>query len=1011
MRPYATHYLRSLFFLCLLVVGGISESSAVIVTVGTGTDTTSFSPANRRYAYSAFEAIYTASEIGTSGTIDTIWFQKSSGSTSVNVNYIDIYIKETSATGASSSSSTASYSGGKLYAGYIDNTMSSGWTRIILSTPFNYTGTQNLSILIVKGNETATTSWPNYPVYNCTVTSTNMAAYYFGSSGWSSSFTATTTRRPNIRFSIQNTCAGKPTSGSITGPTAPVCPSVNFTLNGSGATIATGISYQWQSRPVSGTFTNISGATLNTLTTSITASTEYRLITNCSYSAKSDTSAGFTVNPLSAPVIIATGDTTFCSGGSVTLTTTAVSGVSYQWQRGASPISGATTNSYVATTSGVYTLVAYTPSCSGVTSNTKTVTVNPLPTATATALTSTTFCSGDSVILQANTGSGLSYEWQESSSPIAGATGSQLIVKNSGTYRVKVTNTTTGCTNLSSTVSVTVNPSPAKPVIAGDGGATSFCTGSSLTMSTTSVSGVTYQWYNTGGPISGATTNSYTTTIPQTYRLVATQGSCSATSNSIVVTENALPSAGTLPTGTASFCNGDSLKVLASVASGVTYEWQESSTAISGATANTYWVKTAGVYRVKVTNTSTGCSNTSPTLTVTVISPAVPTVSASGPTSFCEGGSVTLNGSIGAGLAPQWQESGVDISAATTTSYTTSSTGDYRLKVTDGVGCSAYSSVIKVKANPLPKTDLTFGATDICFGDSTSIAAPVQPGHKYQWMKGGVDILGATKNPFYASTAGNYAVRIIDSNSCTDTSRPDVTITVKYVAPFSIAPRGNTYFCDGDSVKLSTQEGFTSYQWSFNSTDIPGATDTMIYAKKSGKYYVTVQDPVNGCKAKSKGFNISVIPSPATPAITRTGNLLSTTVTGVTYQWYRNGVPITGADDSTYTVTTNGLYVVEVTNLYGCTSKAGIYVFSVGIDDVDNNGLSYKVYPNPTHDKLFVEAPQGAVITLRDIQGRVVATGKDLSEVDMSSLSQGMYLLMITGKDDRVLAVEKITKY
>src|SRR5207249_8850837 len=85
-----------------------------------------------------------------------------------------------------------------------------------------------------------------------------------------------------------------------------------------------------------------------------------------------------TVNPLPAtPTINAGGPTTFCAGGSVTLTSS--SGTGNQWSLNGSPIGGATNNTYLATASGNYTVVVTTNGCSSAASAATTVTVNPIP--------------------------------------------------------------------------------------------------------------------------------------------------------------------------------------------------------------------------------------------------------------------------------------------------------------------------------------------------------------------------------------------------------------------------------------------------------------------------------------------------------------------------------------------------------------------------------------------------------------------------------------------------------
>src|SRR6185369_7085572 len=100
-----------------------------------------------------------------------------------------------------------------------------------------------------------------------------------------------------------------------------------------------------------------------------------------------------TVNPAPAtPTISAGGPTTFCAGGSVTLTSSSPSG--NQWSLDGNPISSATSQQYVATASGNYT-VQVTNGCASAASAVTTVTVNPAPaTPTITAGGPISFCAG-----------------------------------------------------------------------------------------------------------------------------------------------------------------------------------------------------------------------------------------------------------------------------------------------------------------------------------------------------------------------------------------------------------------------------------------------------------------------------------------------------------------------------------------------------------------------------------------------------------------------------------------
>ena len=116
-----------------------------------------------------------------------------------------------------------------------------------------------------------------------------------------------------------------------------------------------------------------------------------------------------TVNALPAtPVITADGPTTFCAGGSVTLTSSAET--NYLWS------DGETTPSINVNSTGTFTIrVINTNGCQSVTSAATSVIVNPLPvTPTITSDGPTTFCDGGNVSLSA--GAGTSYLWSNGSS-------------------------------------------------------------------------------------------------------------------------------------------------------------------------------------------------------------------------------------------------------------------------------------------------------------------------------------------------------------------------------------------------------------------------------------------------------------------------------------------------------------------------------------------------------------------------------------------------------------------
>ncbi|MBO2007959.1 GEVED domain-containing protein [Hymenobacter negativus] len=88
-----------------------------------------------------------------------------------------------------------------------------------------------------------------------------------------------------------------PTLLTVSGPAAAPCAGASFTLTTTGATAGqSGFSYQWEkSAAGANSFAPISGATNLSLTTSLTASTDYRIVTTCATGGATAPSNIFTV--------------------------------------------------------------------------------------------------------------------------------------------------------------------------------------------------------------------------------------------------------------------------------------------------------------------------------------------------------------------------------------------------------------------------------------------------------------------------------------------------------------------------------------------------------------------------------------------------------------------------------------------------------------------------------------------------------------------------------------------
>ncbi|HEX2899871.1 MAG TPA: PKD domain-containing protein, partial [Bacteroidia bacterium] len=619
------------------------------------------------------------------------------------------------------------------------------------------------------------------------------------------------------------------------------------------------------------------GATTQTI--NVTTSGSYTVqVTNGAGCSATSAPTVVTVNPLPAtPTITAGGPTTFCSGGSVTLTSS--SATNNLWSPG-----GATTQSINVTTSGTYSVVVDNGGCVSAPSNSITVTVNPAPAGpTITAGGPTTFCAGGSVVLSSSVTTGNTW------SP-GGATTQDITVTTSGSYTV--TQTISGCTSApSAPIVVTVNPIPATPAITA-GGPTTFCAGGSVTLTSSSTSG------NTWSP-GGATTQSINVTTGGTYTVqVTTAGCTSAPSAPVTVTVNPTPAAPVItPAGPTTFCTGGSVVLTSSATTGNT--WSP-----GGATTQSITATASGSYTV--TQTVGGCTSPASVPVVVTVTPPPPgpTVTASGPTTICAGSSVTLTSSATSGNT--WSPGG-----ATTQAITVNTAGSYTVTQTVSGCTSAPSTPVVVTVNPLPSTPTitASGPTTFCAGGSVTLTSSTPSGNV--WSPS-----GQTTQSITVTTSGNYTV-LATASGCSSATAVPVTVTVNAApATPTISASGPTSFCTGGSVTL------TSSSTSGNTWSPGGSTTQSVTVTTSGSYTVQVTNGF-GCTATSAPTVVTASPQPATPTITASGpttfcaggsvNLVSSSTSGNT--WSPGG-----STGQTLSVSTAGSYSVVVTN-QGCASN------------------------------------------------------------------------------------------
>jgi hypothetical protein len=206
-------------------------------------------------------------------------------------------------------------------------------------------------------------------------------------------------------------------------------------------------------------------------------------------------------------------------------------------------------------------------------------------------------------------------------------------------------------------------------------------------------------------------------------------------------------------------------------------------------------------------------------------------------TAVCSGQSANLGTPALPGYQYRWSD-GHGLSS-TTTAQTTALTyynSIYWVTVKDASGCIAIDSV-KVAVNLLPEQPSISpeGSFSICQGNGLMLSTTATG--SLQWLNNGAIIAGATSASYRAAAAGQYAVKVTDTNTCSATSR-FVNVSVYPGPPAPVITQ------NGSTLQSSASTG---NQWYLNGTAIPGATAATYTATTSGVY--TVKVTLNGCQS------------------------------------------------------------------------------------------------------------------------------------------------------------------
>jgi uncharacterized protein (TIGR02145 family) len=357
-----------------------------------------------------------------------------------------------------------------------------------------------------------------------------------------------------VAASANPVCAGTSVIFTAIPVNGGTIPAYQWKVNGTNVTGATNATYS---------FIPVDGNTVSCILTSNENCTGGNPATSNTITMEVNANSGLIVS-----VSVEASANPVCAGTSVTFTATPVNGgttPAYQWKVNGSNVSGATnvTYSFVPANSNLVTCILTSsetcPSGNPDTSNTVTMTVNPLlpVSVTIAASPNDTVCAGATVTYTAtptNGGTTPAYQWKVNGTIVPGATNStySFIPSNLNAITCVLTSNATcisGNPATSNTVTMKVNPLlPVSVTIAAS--ANPVCAGTSVTFTATPVNGGTtpaYQWRVNGTNVTGATNVTYAF-IPSNGNAIAcivtSNANCTSgnpdTSNTVTMTINPL---------------------------------------------------------------------------------------------------------------------------------------------------------------------------------------------------------------------------------------------------------------------------------------------------------------------------------------------------------------------------------------------------------------------------------------------------------------------------------------
>lgn len=557
--------------------------------------------------------------------------------------------------------------------------------------------------------------------------------------------------------------------------------------------------------------------------------------------------------------------------------------------------------------------------------------------------------------------SGYSYLWSN------GQAGETVYGLSAGNYTVTVTDDN-NCTKV-----LTVNVPPAVPPVASISTPPQItCLQPSIVLNATNSSegdNIVYQWNASAGGniVSGATTTTPTVNAAGIYTLQVTNTAtnCVSYASTTVSANIVLPSANAGPAGTVS-CTQPStvLQGSGTTGSNITYLWTASNggNIVAGATTLSPTVNAGGTYTLQVTNTSTGCTQTSVTTVTGFNTP--PSVSTTNGILTCVVDTVALTTTTNSNNATfAW--AGPNGYNSATQSPLVAVSGTYNLVLTDTLtGCTSTATANVTTNTALPGASATGGTMTCVVNSITLNGTSPDTTATFAWT-GPNGFTSTAQNPV-VNVAGQYTLTATNpANGCT--SAANAAVALNNTAPTASAVTPGNLNCNVSQIQLngtgSSQGSNFTYQWTTPDGNILSGAQTLTPVVDAvGTYNLLVNNGDNGCTSTAA---TGVAQSPVVTAAIGTqtnascfgssnGSATATAGGGngaYTYTW-SNGI-----NAATIENVAAGTYLVTITDGENCTASTSVSITQP--DVLQANASATPQTANGVNDGTATASPSG----------------------------------------------------